>query len=141
MTPDDVLDWVEDKFGHSRGIILGKARNADVTKSRHIAMFLVVERCGYSFPQTGRVFGRDHSTILNAYHKIKGLILDGRLDLKMNGYTPKLRDSVKLDNIIDDSLSMLKSALNRAFARNAFDTTIALIELAKKLDTLGKEDS
>jgi len=36
---------------------------------------------------------------------------------------------------------MLKSALNRAFDRNAFDTTIALIELAKKLDTLGKEDS
>ena len=140
MTPDDVLDWVEDKFGHSRGIILGKARNADVIKSRHIAMFLVVEKCGYSFPQAARVFGKDHTTILSAYHKIKGLILDGRLDLKMNGYTPKLRDSVKLDNILEDSLSMLRSSLNRSFAKNPFDTTIALCNLAKELDNLGKED-
>ena len=140
MTPDDVLDWVEDKFGHSRGIILGKARNADVIKSRHIAMFLVVEKCGYSFPQAARVFGKDHTTILSAYHKIKGLILDGRLDLKMNGYTPKLRDSVKLDNILEDSLSMLRSSLNRAFNKKPFDTTIALCELAKKLDTLGEKD-
>ena len=140
MTPDDVLDWVEDKFGHSRGIILGKARNADVIKSRHIAMFLVVEKCGYSFPQAARVFGKDHTTILSAYHKIKGLILDGRLDLKMNGYTPKLRDSVKLDNILEDSLSMLRSAFNRSFAKNPFDTTIALCNLAKELDNLGKED-
>jgi thymidine kinase len=58
----------------------------------------------------------------------------------MNGYTPKLRDSVKLDNILEDSLSMLKSALNRAFDKNPFDTAIALLELAKKLDTLGEKD-
>lgn len=140
MTPDDVLDWVENKFGHSRGIILGKARNSDVIKSRHIAMFLVVEKCGFSFPQAAKVFDKDHTTILSAYHKIKGLILDGRLDLKMNGFTPKLRDSVKLDNILEESLTMIKSAFNRSFAENPFDTMIVLCNLAKQLDSLEKKE-
>ena len=103
-------------------------------------MFLVVEKCGFSFPQAAKVFDKDHTTILSAYHKIKGLILDGRLDLKMNGFTPKLRDSVKLDNILEESLTMIKSAFNRSFAENPFDTMIALCNLAKMLDSLEKKE-
>ena len=137
MTPDEVLDWVENKFGFSKAILVGKSRNGNVVRARHSAMFLVVEKCGLSFPQTGRVFKKDHSTVLSAYHKIKGLVQDGKIDLQINHYEPKIKNKLEFDNIMDDSLEIIKQKFNRSFSKNPFDTMIALCNLAKELDKLG----
>jgi hypothetical protein len=138
MQIDDVFQYVEDNYGYSKGVILGQARGRDIVKARHIAMFMSVENAGLSYTQSGKVFGKDHTTILHAYHKIRGYIIDGRLDLSTTNYQPKIKHKIKIDEIMDDNLDMLKQKFNRAFSEKPFDTMIELCKLAKRLDQLGK---
>lgn len=47
-----------------------KTRFATEVRARHVAMYLVRERCRMSYPEIGRLFGRDHSTVLYACRKV-----------------------------------------------------------------------
>jgi chromosomal replication initiator protein len=52
-----------------------KRRTQDLVLARQVAMYLAREKVGVSLNQIGRAFGnRDHTTVLHACHKIKGLI-------------------------------------------------------------------
>lgn len=52
--------------------ILGVTRNAKITKARHAAIYRArQERPDMSLPQIGRVFRRDHTSILHAIRKIE----------------------------------------------------------------------
>ena len=49
--------------------LLSKRRhNAD---ERHIAMYLSVTMLGCSYPEVGRAFGRDHTTVMYAVRKLE----------------------------------------------------------------------
>jgi len=135
-TPDEVFQFIRDKYGYSKGVLLGKNRGQDIVTARHIAMFLVVEKCGLSFPQAGKLFRKDHSTVLSAYHKIRGLIIDKKLDLdeKITGYEPKIRHVISLDDTLDDGLDLVRKKINAAFGRDPIDTFMELAALAKRLD-------
>ena len=59
--------------------LLSKRRlNAD---ERHIAMYLSVRLLGCSYPEVGRAFGRDHTTV---YYACKKLSKRGRGRSKLN---------------------------------------------------------
>jgi len=61
--------------------LLSKRRfNAD---ERHIAMYLSVRLLGCSYPEVGRAFGRDHSTVMYACKKLDKR---GRGRTKVNRY-------------------------------------------------------
>ncbi|XHV59899.1 chromosomal replication initiator protein DnaA [Streptococcus dysgalactiae subsp. equisimilis] len=50
-------------------------RTQDIVLARQVAMFLVREMTDNSLPKIGKEFGgRDHSTVLHAYNKIKNMI-------------------------------------------------------------------
>lgn len=82
IEPAHVLDLVARKFGLTSETLLGRDRTKDVARSRQIAMYLLREEAKISFPQIGEVLGgRDHSTIMSAYEKIKEqLHADRRLE-------------------------------------------------------------
>lgn len=82
IDPANVLEAVAKRFGISSDILLGRDRTKDVARSRQIAMYLLREEAKISFPQIGEVLGgRDHSTIMSAYDKIKDQIgSDRRLE-------------------------------------------------------------
>lgn len=46
-------------------LILGPSRDQLVAAARHHAMWLVRQHCRRSFPAIGRLFGRDHSTVVS----------------------------------------------------------------------------
>jgi len=72
IEPEKVLDAVIQKFGLTIEKLLGRDRTKDIARSRQIAMYLLREEAKISFPQIGEVLGgRDHSTIMSAYEKIK----------------------------------------------------------------------
>lgn len=61
--------------------LLSKRRlNAD---ERHVAMYLSVRLLGCSYPEVGRAFGRDHSTVMYACKKLDKR---GRGRTKVNRY-------------------------------------------------------
>lgn len=66
---DLVIATTSDVTGVSVLDLLSKRRtNAD---ERHIAMYLSVRLLGCSYPEVGRAFGRDHTTVMYAVKKLE----------------------------------------------------------------------
>ncbi len=47
-----------------------RTRKADIAVPRQIAVYLIRDMTGLSYPALGRLFGFDHSTAIHAYKKI-----------------------------------------------------------------------
>lgn len=82
IKPNHVVDLVARKFGLTSEKLLGRDRTKEIALPRQIAMYLLREEAKISFPQIGEVLGgRDHSTVMSAYEKIKEQIhADRRLE-------------------------------------------------------------
>ncbi|HEX8551697.1 MAG TPA: chromosomal replication initiator protein DnaA [Abditibacteriaceae bacterium] len=69
---DTIIDVVAEYFDTSTKDILGKKRNKEIVLPRQVAMFLAREMGQMSYPDIGRAFGRDYTTVIHSYEKIKG---------------------------------------------------------------------
>lgn len=70
--------------------IYNKTRRKDVVKPRQIVMYILREDFDISYPMIGeRLGGRDHTTVIHSYEKIKGL-------LKENGQLSKELDDIRI---------------------------------------------
>ena len=57
--------------------LLGRSRSRRIARPRQIAMYILREEAGLSFPQIGaEMGGRDHSTVMHAHRKINDLIAE-----------------------------------------------------------------
>ncbi len=63
------------EYFHIRvGDLLSKSRSRSITRPRQIAMSLAKELTSHSLPEIGDAFGgRDHTTVLHACRKVKGI--------------------------------------------------------------------
>lgn len=71
LTPEKILKTVANTFGIKTEDILGKAQNKECALPRQIAMFLCREKLGLPYPQIGRLFSRDHSTVMSSVKRVK----------------------------------------------------------------------
>ncbi len=63
--------------------ILSERRHKRIVRSRHMAMFLARQLTNHSLPEIGDAFGgRDHTTVLHACRKIRGLMENGAAELR-----------------------------------------------------------
>lgn len=70
--PPTILKSVADFYNISLNDLLKRSRKKEVVKPRQIAMYLLREETKLSFPEIGqKLGGRDHSTVIHAYEKIK----------------------------------------------------------------------
>lgn len=71
----DVIKTVSDHYHLKQQAVKGKSRKKKITLARHVAMFICKEDLGEPYAEIGRWFsGRDHSTVLHAYHKVQEMI-------------------------------------------------------------------
>ena len=71
-THQSILKSVADFYGVPVQDLLKRSRKKEVVRPRQIAMFLLREETKSSFPEIGsKLGGRDHSTVIHAYEKIK----------------------------------------------------------------------
>ncbi|MFO0661388.1 MAG: chromosomal replication initiator protein DnaA [Polyangiaceae bacterium] len=70
---DDIQRLVCHHFSLRSSDLLSKDRSQSVTKARHIAMYLCKHNLNVSYPEIGRAFGRDHSTVMSAVKKMTDL--------------------------------------------------------------------
>ncbi len=71
---DDAIRAVAEHFDIRSTDIKGQRRHRSVARPRQIAMYLVRELLEQSYPEIGRAFGRDHTTVLSACRKVEELI-------------------------------------------------------------------
>lgn len=62
------------KYGVTLEQIHGEARFAHVARARHEAMYLIRAKFKWSYPVIGRLFNRDHTTVISAVRRIQELI-------------------------------------------------------------------
>lgn len=70
-TEQAVLQAVCQRFGLTTQDILGEQRSREVLMARQIAMYLLRERAHLPLQQIGQMFGKNHSTVLHAYNRVK----------------------------------------------------------------------
>ncbi|AXQ77602.1 chromosomal replication initiator protein DnaA [Streptococcus chenjunshii] len=73
------IEEIQSQVGKFYGVtvkeIKATKRTQDIVLARQVAMFLAREMTDNSLPKIGKEFGgRDHSTVLHAYNKIKNMI-------------------------------------------------------------------
>jgi len=68
---DTIIQVVSDHYKMPVADILGKKRNKEIVLPRQVAMFLAREMGQMSYPDIGRAFGRDYTTVIHSYEKIK----------------------------------------------------------------------
>lgn len=67
-----IVEIVAAESGIPSRYILGPLRKVALTRARHLAMCLVyIMRKDFSTPSIGKIFGRDHTTVLSALNKMK----------------------------------------------------------------------
>jgi chromosomal replication initiator protein len=93
ITVDLIQRKVAEYFEVRPSDMTAKRRSKNVVYPRHVAMYLSREMTGLSFPEIGEQFGgRDHTTILHAYEKIKK---DVKKDQKCKSLVDKLVVEIK----------------------------------------------
>lgn len=86
ITVDFIQRCVAEECGVSLQDLKTKRRNKNIVEPRQIAMYLSRELTDLSLPEIGQCFGgKDHTTILHSYKKIKGAL----------NTSPDLKDKVE----------------------------------------------
>lgn len=90
---ESIQENVAKFYGITVKDIQGTKRVQNIALARQIAVFLARELTDFSLPKIGKEFGgRDHSTILHAYNKIKDMITsDDNLRIEIDTIKKKLK--------------------------------------------------
>ena len=59
-----IIENISKRYGISVDDITGKKRTKEIVQVRHIAIYIIREVTGMSLENIGKIFGRDHTTIL-----------------------------------------------------------------------------
>ncbi|MCI4661031.1 MAG: hypothetical protein MRY63_04305 [Neomegalonema sp.] len=73
ITAAHVIGVVCQRYRIMPAQIWGVSRRAGIVRPRHVAMTIAIEMTGLSINALARVFGRDHSTLINARRRIHEL--------------------------------------------------------------------
>ncbi len=75
VTIDKVFAEVFKKYNVPREEIVGKKRTKEIARARHVAIYLVRETTEMSYPNIGKLFGRDHATVMSSLDVVKKKIV------------------------------------------------------------------
>ena len=77
VTPQLILDETAEMFGFTIEDLCGKSRRRPLVIARQIGMYVFRELTDFSYPRIAEQFGgRDHTTVIHAVEKIKGLMTE-----------------------------------------------------------------
>lgn len=93
VTMELIQECIAKQFKIHINELKGKRRDASTAFPRQIAMYLCRELTTHSLPEIGREFGgRDHTTVIHAYNKIKNQIDSDR---NIRGVIERITDNIK----------------------------------------------
>lgn len=94
LTPSKIIQIIADQFEIQTDDILGKAQTRDCALPRQMAMYFCRIKLKLSFKEIGRIFGRDHSTVMTSVKQIQEGMENGVSDVvfKLTAITQKLQE-------------------------------------------------
>lgn len=89
--PIDIIRTVSDEYGLPVSEILGRCRTLQIAEARQMAMMLVWQLFGMKYVEIGKLFGRNHATVIYAIKSIRWrLQYDKSLKAKYNSIISRL---------------------------------------------------
>jgi chromosomal replication initiator protein len=75
VTVDKIFTAVFKKYNVRREDLVGTRRTKEVAAARHITIYLIRKITDMSFPNIGKIFGRDHSTVMSSIETVERKLL------------------------------------------------------------------
>lgn len=79
VTPEVVVRAVSEAVGVDVEDIMGEGRSFSVARARRLSMAVARWTTGWSYPELGRFFSRDHSSVIVAVSRVQGDERDEKL--------------------------------------------------------------
>lgn len=93
VTVDKIFTAVEKKYGIAKNDIVGKSRVKDVAQARHVAIYLIRNITEMSLPNIGKMFNRDHSTVMSSIDTVeKKISSSGAFEVEINNLIKEIRE-------------------------------------------------
>lgn len=148
LTASEILAAVSAEFGIPSDAIVAHRRDARHVRPRHIAMWLCRDALDMSFPAIGKVFGRDHSTVMHGCARIEDALASGDADMTrdVSAVRQRLRVPVRLSaptmSAFEAHLTDLQAQRDAAcqerdtLLRERNEMAHEVIELRKRLEAI-----
>lgn len=92
ITEDRIIEVVGDYYHLTENQIKSKVRTSQIALARQICMYLCRSLVGTSYLKIGKIFGRDHSTVMTACEKVDLLLkTDSQLQSAINTLKKQLK--------------------------------------------------
>ncbi len=91
-TPQMIMQAVANYYCIPVEQITSNKRSKDTVQPRQVSMYLVRDMLGYSLPEIGKIFSRDHTTVLHAVDKVKAQM---KTSSEMNDILKTLTDNIR----------------------------------------------
>jgi chromosomal replication initiator protein len=75
VTIDKIFAAVFKKYNIPKEELTGKKQSKEIATARHVANYLIREITEMSFPNVGKIFGRDHTTAISSIKKVQKMIV------------------------------------------------------------------
>ena len=75
VTIDRVFEMVEKRFGIPKSDMVGARRTKDIATARHVAVYLIRNVTDMSLPNIGKLFNRDHTTVIASCETVERRML------------------------------------------------------------------
>ena len=84
VTVEKIFTAIFQRYNIKKEDLVSTKRNKEIAYARHICVYLIREVTEMSLPNIGKLFGRDHTTVMNSIDKIEHRLLnDSMLDFEI----------------------------------------------------------
>ena len=93
VTVDKIFAAIEKKYDVNRAALVSKSRVKEVAQARHITIYLVRTITEMSLPNIGKLFNRDHSTVISSIDIIdKKIASTGAFEIEINNIIKEIKE-------------------------------------------------
>ncbi len=93
VTVDKIFIAAEKKYGVSKSDLVGKSRVKEVAQARHVTIHLIRTLTEMSLPAIGKLFNRDHTTILSSLDAVdKKMASSSAFEAEVNNLIKEIKE-------------------------------------------------
>lgn len=89
VTVDKIFSAVEKKYNVKKSDLTGKSRVKEIASARHVTIYLIRELTEMSYPNIGKIFNRNHATIIASEDIVRKKLMTDR------SFEPVLNEIIK----------------------------------------------
>lgn len=87
ISPMGIINKVLDATGLTMKQLTGKERYLSLIVARHVSMYMIRDICGLTTSNIGKIFNRDHTTVMHAISHVLNMVHVGNQQyIKLIGY-------------------------------------------------------